>query len=175
MAIKINSTGIPSTLKEIESVWNNFYPGYPFAYSFLDEKIDALYKAEERSFQVITTFSLLAILIACLGLLGLTFYSTEQRRKEIGVRKVLGATVPNLVNIVTSEFMKLILLANLIAWPVSYYLINKWLLEFPYRTSVSLDLFIQASFWVILIAFLTISYTVVKSAVVNPIETLKYE
>lgn len=175
LAIKIGPNNITTTLAGIESVWKKFYPEYPFVYSFLDEKVDKLYKAEERSFNVITTFSLLAIFIACLGLLGLTFFTAEQKRKEIGVRKVLGASVAGIVQSVSFEFIKLVIIANLIAWPVSYYLMNMWLEGFAYRTSFDLFVFIESGLIALSIAFVTISYTVLRSALANPVKSLRYE
>ena len=175
LAVKVSPVNMSTTINNIEKVWNKFFPGYPFTFSFLDEKIDGLYKAEDRSFRVITTFSMLAIFIACLGLLGLTFYSAEQKRKEIGVRKVLGATVSGLVTTITSDFLKLVLIANLVAIPLSYYLANKWLDGFVYRTDIDVMIFVEAGLIALLIAFITIGYTVLRSATANPVEALKYE
>jgi len=175
LAVKISPNNVSETIDKIGEVWSKFYPEYPFLFTFLDDKINELYKAEERSFNVITTFSLLAIFIACLGLLGLTYFTAEQRRKEIGVRKVMGATVVSLVGTVTSEFMKLILVSNLIAWPLSIYMVNRWLESFAYRTDIEPFVFIKAAVIAVLIAFVTIGYTVLKSAMANPVKSLRYE
>lgn len=175
ISIKINPSNAQSTIKEIKSVWEKFYPSHPFDFSFLNEKIDSLYKAEERSFKVISTFSVLAIFIACLGLLGLTFYTTEQRRKEIGIRKVLGASIPNIINKISFEFLKLVAIANLIAWPISYIVVDKWLATFPYKVQINILVYIAAGIITFLISFLTIGVTVFRSAAANPIGSLRYE
>jgi len=175
ISIKISPNNVPATIKEIKSVWEKFYPAHPFDFSFLDEKIDSMYKAEERSFKVISTFSVLAIFIASLGLLGLTFYTTEQRRKEIGVRKILGASIPNIIQNISAEFLKLVLIANLIAWPISYLFVNKWLASFPYKVEISILVFISAAVIALGISLITIGYTVIRSAVSNPIESIRYE
>ncbi|MCK5050621.1 MAG: FtsX-like permease family protein, partial [Candidatus Cloacimonetes bacterium] len=173
--IKVSPNNIPETMKEIQQVWEKFYPDHPFNYSFLDEDVDKMYKAEEKSFRVISTFSILAIIIACMGLLGLTFYTTEQRRKEIGVRKIMGATIQNIIQNISAEFLKLVLIANVIAWPVSYLLVNKWLASFPYKVEISVLVFITAAAIAMGIALITISYTVIRSAAGNPIECIRYE
>jgi putative ABC transport system permease protein len=175
VSIKINPTNVPETIKEIKSVWEKFYPSHPFDYSFLDEKIDKIYKAEERSFQVISTFSILAIIIACMGLFGLTLYTTEQRRKEIGIRKILGASIPNIIRNISLEFLKLVLIANVIAWPVSYLLTNKWLASFPYKVEINILVFLTAGAIALGISLLTIGYTVLRSAASNPVESIRYE
>ena len=175
VSIKISPQNVPGTIKEIQNVWEKFYPAHPFDYSFLDEEIDKMYKAEEKSFRVISTFSILAIIIACMGLLGLTFYTTEQRRKEIGVRKILGASIPNIIQKISAEFLKLVLIANLIAWPVSYLLINKWLASFPYKVGINIFVFFTAGAIALGISLITIGFTVVHSAASNPIESIRYE
>ncbi|MBT4333570.1 MAG: FtsX-like permease family protein [Candidatus Cloacimonetes bacterium] len=175
ISIKISPQNVPETMKEIKLVWEKFYPEHPFVYSFLDEDIDKMYKAEARSFRVISTFSFLAIIIACMGLLGLTFYTTEQRRKEIGIRKILGASIPGIVRDISLEFLKLVVIANVIAWPISYFLVKKWLMNFPYKIDIGLDVFLLASGLALLISFVTIGYTVIRSAYSNPIDSIKYE
>ncbi len=175
VSIKVSPNNIPETMKEIQAVWEKFYPEHPFAYSFLDEDVDKMYKAEERSFRVISTFSVLAIIIACMGLLGLTFYTTEQRRKEIGVRKILGATIPNIIQDISEEFLKLVLIANIIAWPVSYLFVNKWLSSFPYKVEINITVFITAGLIALAISLITIGYTVMRSATNNPIDCIRYE
>ena len=175
VSIKISPQNVPETIKEIKLVWEKFYPEHPFVYSFLDEDIDKMYKAEERSFLVISTFSVLAILIACMGLLGLTFYTTEQRRKEIGIRKILGASIPNIVKNISLEYLKLVLISNAIAWPLSYYMMNKWQASFPYKVNISFSIFLMAGGIALLISFITIGYTVIRSSYSNPIESIRYE
>ncbi|NQV17442.1 MAG: ABC transporter permease, partial [Armatimonadetes bacterium] len=175
VSIKVSPINIPETMKEIQQVWEKFYPAHPFNYSFLDEDVDKMYKAEEKSFRVISTFSILAIIIACMGLLGLTFYTTEQRRKEIGVRKILGASILNIIQKISAEFLKLVLIANLIAWPVSYLLINKWLASFPYKVGINILVFFTAGAIALGISLITIGFTVFRSAASNPIESIRYE
>ena len=175
VSIKINPTNVPETIKGIKNVWEKFYPSHPFDYSFLDEKVDKMYKAEQKSFRVISTFSVLAIIIACMGLLGLTFYTTEQRRKEIGIRKILGASIPNIIRYISLEFLKLVLIANVIAWPVSYLLVNKWLASFPYKVEIDILVFLYAGAIALGISLITIGYTVIRSAATNPIESMRYE
>jgi len=175
ISIRINPNKMHETIQGIKKVWEKFYPTHPFDYIFLDEKVDKLYKSEETSFRVISTFSILAIIIACLGLLGLTFYTTEQRRKEIGIRKILGASIPNIIKFISSGFLKLVLIANLIAWPVSYLMINKWLESFPYKVGINFFVFLAAGSITLLISLITIGYTVLKSAANNPIKSIRYE
>ena len=175
VSIKLSSQNIPETMKNIKGVWEELYPEHPFDYTFLDEKIDNLYKTEEKSYRVISFFSSIAIFIACIGLLGLTMYTVEQRRKEIGIRKILGASIPNIVKNISLEFLKLVLIANAIAWPVSYLLINKWLASFPYKVNVNFSIFIMAGGIALLISFITIGYTVFRSSYRNPIENIRYE
>ena len=175
VSIKISPQNVPETMKEIKLIWEKFYPEHPFVYSFLDEDVDKMYKAEEKSFRVISTFSFLAIIIACMGLLGLTFYTTEQRRKEIGIRKILGASIPGIVKNISLEFLKLVVVANGIAWPVSYFLVKKWLMNFPYKIDIGLNVFLLASGLALLISLITIGYTVIRSAASDPIKSIRYE
>ena len=175
ISLRISPDNMRETIKGIEKVWKDFYPENPFSYSFLDEQVEKMYRAEERSFNVITTFSILAIFIACLGLLGLTFYTTEQRKREIGIRKVLGASIPDIIQKITKEFLWLIIISNVIAWPLSYVIINKWLSSFPYKVSCNLATFIFAGALALGIALITMGYTVIKSAITNPINTIHYE
>ena len=134
-----------------------------------------MYKAEQKSFRVISTFSVLAIIIACMGLLGLTFYTTEQRRKEIGIRKILGASIPNIIRNISSEFLKLVLIANVIAWPVAYFMMKKWLETFAYKIPIHVDVFILSGLVALCIALLTVSYQTIRAANTNPAEVMKYE
>jgi putative ABC transport system permease protein len=175
VSIKINPISVPETIKRIKNVWEKFYPAHPFDYSFLDEKVDKMYKAEQKSFRVISTFSVLAIIIACMGLLGLTFYTTEQRRKEIGIRKILGASIPNIIKNISMEFLKLVLIANMIAWPVAYFMMKKWLETFAYRIPIDVGVFLLSGLVALCIALLTVSYQTIRAANTNPAEVMKYE
>ncbi len=173
--VKVNSKNISATIGGLKDVMTKFYPEFPFEYHFLDESIDKMYKSEARYSNVISTFSAIALFIACLGLLGLTSYVTEQRKKEIGIRKVLGASVSNIMQIISSEFLVLVAIANLIAWPAAYYFMNKWLNDFAYRIDISLWTFVIAGGLALFLAMLTVSFQAVKAAVANPVKSLKYE
>ncbi len=174
-AIRINAGSVSSAVSEIEDAWKNVNPGRPFEYAFLDDEFNQLYKSEQNFAQLIVGFTWLAIFIACLGLFGLASYMTEQRTKEIGIRKVLGASIGNILIITTRQFVLLVLLANIIAWPLAYYFMNNWLLDFQYRIDIGYETFIAAAVLTILIAFLTVSFQAVKVAVTNPVKSLRYE
>jgi len=175
MAVKIKPDNISATLASIEKTWTKFIPEYPFTFSFLDEDINKLYQAEEQTAKIIRTFSIIAIFIACLGLFGLAAFTAEKRTKEIGIRKVLGASISNLIFLLSTEFTKWVLVANIIAWPVAYYAMHKWLQAFAYRVSIGLWTFFVAAGVAFVIALLTVSYQAVKSALANPVESLRYE
>lgn len=143
--------------------------------SFFNDDFAKLYASEQRTGQILTIFSVLAIIIACLGLLGLAAYTAEQRTKEIGIRKVLGATVSELIFMLTKEFTKWVLIANLIAWSVAYFFMNGWLENFAYRINLNVWVFILSSVSALLIAVITVSYQAIRAALANPIESLRYE
>ena len=149
--------------------------GRPLDFSFMDEQFNKLYTAEQKTGQIIIMFALLAILIACLGLFGLVTYAAEQRTKEIGIRKVLGANVPNIVTMITRDFLKLVLIAALIAFPVAWWAMNKWLQDFAYRVNLSWWIFIAAGLLTIVIALATISFQAIKAAIANPVKSLRTE
>jgi len=172
---KLKSDNISQTIGYIEKIREKFAPGYPSNYHFLDEALDDLYRSEERVGTIFRYFSVLAIFISCLGLFGLASFMAEQRTKEIGIRKVLGATVSNIIFLLSKEFAKWILVANIIVWPIAYYAANKWLQGFAYRTTIGLWIFILAAAMVLFIALLTVSYQSFKAATANPIDSLKYE
>ena len=171
--VKVKSANMSSTINSLKEVWAKFFPQYPFEYSFLDESIDKMYKSEERYSKVISTFSAVALFIACLGLLGLASFVTEQRKKEFGIRKVQGASIKSIVQLVTGEFMILVIVANVIAWPVAYFFMNKWLLSFAYRINISLWIFFGSGILALLIALTTVSVQAVKAAVANPVKSLE--
>ncbi len=175
ISLRIKGDNIHETLDYIEQKWNEFCPTFPFDFLFLDESLNELYTAEQKIGKVFTYFSILCIFIACLGLFGLAAYTTEQRTKEIGIRKVMGATTSNIVLILSKEFTKWVLLANIIAWPIAYLALNKWLENFAYRVNLTIPLFILAGLSALIIAFLTISFRAVKAASSNPADALKYE
>jgi putative ABC transport system permease protein len=174
-ALRIRPENIPGTLAFIEGKWKGLDPAHPFEYSFMDETFDKLYRGEEKLSQIFSIFSMLAIFIAALGLFGLTLFMVEQRTKEIGVRKVLGATVGNIFVLISREFALLVLIANLFAWPLAHILMRKWLQNFAYRVSLELWIFIFAAALAFVIALFTISFQAMKAAMANPVESLRYE
>lgn len=169
------SGNIPAAIDFLIGIWEKYNPDYPFEYSFLNEDFDSLYKSEEQLGEIFGVFSFLAVFIACLGLLGLASFAAEQKTKEIGIRKVLGATVTNIVSRFTFEFVKLILIANIIAWPIAYYGMNLWLNNFAYKSDITISIFISAGVIALLMAVATISFQAVKASLTNPAKTLKYE
>ena len=172
---RLQTDDVPGTLAAIEKVYRAFSVSHPFAFSFLDQDFEALYRAEQRLKSLFSAFTLLTILIACLGLLGLAAYSADRRTKEIGVRKVFGASTPGIVVLLLKDFLKLIGMALLLAFPVAYFAMHRWLQGFAYRTDVGLDVFLVSGILVGLIALVTISYQVIKAARANPVQSLRYE
>jgi putative ABC transport system permease protein len=134
-----------------------------------------MYQEEQKASKVIIYLAILAIFIACMGLFGLESYSIRQRTKEIGIRKALGASVPNIVRYLTTEFLKLLIIANSIAWPVAYFVMRKWLQYFPYRIEINIGVFILAGVFAFIIAALTVFYQAIKAARANPVNSLRYE
>jgi putative ABC transport system permease protein len=175
ISVKVRTANLPSTIKGIESKWNQAIPTRPFAYSFLDESFDKQYRAEDRFGKLFFNFAILAIFISCLGLLGLASYSTLQRTREIGVRKVLGASVSNIINLLSIDFLKLVLLAFVIACPVAWFFMNRWLQDFAYQTHLTWWMFVLAGIAAIVIAFVTISFQAIKAAIMNPVKSLRTE
>ncbi len=174
-AIRIAPDNIQETLKFIENTWKKMDPSHPYEYSFMDETFDQLYKSEERLGQIAGIFSTLAIFIAAMGLFGLTLFTLEQRTKEIGVRKVLGASVADIYVLVSKEFALLVLFANLFAWPTAYFLTRKWLQSFAYRTDIGIGVFVLSAALALLIALATVSFQAIKAASANPTGSLRYE
>jgi putative ABC transport system permease protein len=175
LAIKVSNEKLPALLSMIEKKWKTFSHNQEFDYSFMDEDFDNLYRAEQRTGKISLLFTTLAIFIACLGLFGLAAYTAEQRTREIGIRKVLGANVPDLVALLSANFLKLVVVAFIVAAPLSWLLMEKWLQGFAYRQSISWWVFVAAGTGAILIALLTISTQFIKAAIVNPVQSLKRE
>jgi putative ABC transport system permease protein len=173
--VKIAPENIPDTLRHIEAVSLQLAPEYPFDYSFLDQGVAAMYAAEQRLGRILTYFAILAILISCLGILGLSAFTAEQRTKEIGIRKVLGASAPGIVALLSGQFARWLLLANAAAWPVAYYAMHTWLRDFAYRTGLSLHLFILAGILSVLTAALPVVALSLKAANADPVKSLRYE
>jgi hypothetical protein len=174
-AMKISSDDIPKTIAFLENTWKKFSPEYPFEYSFLDEQVDKMYRTEQRLGSSFFYFTMIAIFIAYLGLFGLVSFSAERRTKEIGIRKVLGAQISNITWLVSKEFLLLVIIANIIAWPLAYYFMNKWLHNFAYRINIGLGIFLASSLIALVIALLTVSYQTIKAAMANPVDSLRYE
>jgi putative ABC transport system permease protein len=175
ISIKTRTENMANTLANLEKSWQDIVPNRPFEYFFLDEDFEKQYRTEERLGRIFTTFSTLAIFIGCLGLFGLISFEAQQRTKEIGIRKVLGASASNLIILLSKDFLKLVLISNLIAWPVAYYAMNQWLQDFAYRINLNVGTFIISGLIVLCIALFTISYQAIKAARANPIDSLHYE
>jgi putative ABC transport system permease protein len=175
MNIRIKADNIPQTIDHIGKAIGKIAPGHPFVYSFLDEEIESLYRTDRLVGKLIPLITIVAIIISCLGLFGLAAFSVERRTKEIGIRKVLGASIPNIIKLMSKEFLFLVLAANIVSWPVSWYIMSRWLQNFAYRTSVEIWIFFAAGLGALLIAFLTVFYQTAKVAIKNPVESLRYE
>ncbi len=172
---KVRRINYVSTIRFLKKKWGEVNKDIPFEYSFLDNKLNKLYIKETRFGSIVNIFSGLAVIIACLGLLGLSMFSIEQRIKEIGIRKVLGASMPGIIKLVTKEFIIIVLLSNLIAWPIAYYFMNKWLKDFGYHITISWWVFALAGGIALIIAVGTVSIQAIKAAIANPVKSLKYE
>ncbi|MDH4217310.1 MAG: ABC transporter permease [Candidatus Aminicenantes bacterium] len=175
LSIKINPYNIPDTLAFIERTWKAHSPEGDFSYSFLDDRLDRMYRTEQNLGKTLSYYTFIALLVACLGLFGLASFTTAQRRKEIGIRKVLGATEWNITLLTTKKFIGPVMGANSIAWPVSYFAMHKWLQNFAYRMDIGLWIFILTAVMSFGIAFLTVGYQSVKAALANPVDSLRYE
>jgi len=175
MNIRIKADNIPQTIDHIEKTIGKIAPGHPFVYSFLDEEIESLYRTDRLVGELIPLITIVAIIISCLGLFGLAAFSVERRTKEIGIRKVLGASITNIVKLMSKEFLFLVLAANIVSWPVSWYIMSRWLQNFAYRTSVEIWIFFAAGLTALLIAFLTVFFQTAKVAIKNPVDSLRYE
>ncbi len=175
ISVKVSQNNLPTTISAIENKWNALIPARPFSYFFLDEHFDEQYRSEQRFGKLFLNFSILAIIISCLGLLGLASYSTMQRTREIGIRKVLGATVSNIVNLLSKDFLKLVVIAIVIASPLAWFAMHKWLQDFAYRIPISWWVFAVAAIAAALIAVLTVSFQAIKAAVSNPVISLRSE
>ena len=175
LALRIRPENTAQTLSFLETQWKRFVPDAPFEYHFLDELIDWIYFNEQLTGKMLGIFSLLAIFVACLGLFGLAAFMVQSRTKEIGVRKVLGASTLHLVMLLAREFIFLVLLANLIAWPTAYYLMRDWLSGFAYQTDLNVLPFVASAIMALIIAFGTVSMQAIRAARSNPIDALRYE
>jgi putative ABC transport system permease protein len=172
---KVNPSQISQTILAVKEFYEQLYPGLPFEYFFMDEHFAKQYEADKRFGQLFTLFSGISVFIACLGLFGLVSYATVQRNKEISIRKVLGATVASILALLAKDFMKLVLFATIIAWPVAWWLIHEWLSNYARHTPIRTSFFIFPALVIILLALLTVSYQAIKAAVANPVKFLRNE
>jgi len=172
---RISPEDMSGTIGYMENMWKKFNPDYPFDYHFLDDDYDVLYHSEKQLGNILRDFAILAVFVSCLGLFGLASYMAEQRTKEIGIRKVLGATVAAIVQLLSREFVIMVVVANVIAWPLAYYVINRWLEEFAYRMDISWMDFMVAGAGALVITLLTVSYQALKAALTNPVKSLRHE
>jgi putative ABC transport system permease protein len=175
LSIKVVGSDAQQAIEHIERTWKQFIPHRPFEYDFLSVRYEKLYEAEQKQAQLFTIFSGLAIVIACLGLFGIATFNTLQRVKEIGIRKVLGASTPHLLAILSKEVVVLVVVANLVSWPMAWYVMNQWLNGFAYKIALSPLVFAGATVVALGIALLTVSSQTVRAALTNPSETLRYE
>ena len=172
---KIKSGNLPGVIGQLQSKWKSFVSAEPFDYNFLDTEFDEQYRSEHRLGSIFGIFAGLSIFIACLGLFGLSAFMAERRKKEIGVRKVLGASVHSVVALLAKDFLKLTLVAAVIAFPVAWYFMNKWLEDFAYRINITWTIFLIAGLSTLLITLVTISFQAISAAVANPVKSLRTE
>jgi putative ABC transport system permease protein len=175
ISIKVNPQNLSSTIASIRKKYDEFFPGNLFDYYFLDEKFNEQYSNDQLFGKVFSLFAGFAIFIACLGLLGLSLFATAQRTKEIGVRKVLGASVSNILVLLSRDFIKLVLIASIIAFPVAWWVMHKWLQDFAYRINIRWWIFFGAGLLAIIIALGTISFQAIRAAIANPVKSLRTE
>ncbi|HEU4472091.1 MAG TPA: ABC transporter permease [Flavisolibacter sp.] len=174
-SFKVKTADLPALLRQVEGKWRSMTTGLPFSYSFLDESFDSMYRSERRVGRIALVFSMLAIFIACLGLFGLAAFVAEQRTKEIGIRKVLGANVRGIVQLISKDFIKLVLISFVFAAPLAWWAMHKWLEDFAFRTSISWWIFLLAGAIALLIALATVSVQSVRAAFANPVDNLRNE
>jgi putative ABC transport system permease protein len=172
---RIRTENLPATLAYLREVYDRFKIRYPFEYFFLDDHFNQMYQAELKLGTVLITFSGVAIFIVCLGISGLAIHTAERRTKEIGIRKVLGASIPSILGLFYNELTRWILIANIIAWPVAYFFMSQWLQNFAYRINIGLWIFVVSAASAIFIALLTVSFQSIKAARANPVDSLRYE
>jgi putative ABC transport system permease protein len=175
LSIRIDGANFQQAIADLEKKWKAFLPTRPFEYQIMSDRYRHLYEEDQKQSQLFTIFSGMAIFIACLGLFGLATFNTLQRIKEIGIRKVLGATVPNILALLAREIVVLILVASLIAWPVAWFFMSQWLSSFAYHVDMNLLVYVLAAIGAVLLALLTVSVQTLRAALTNPSNTLRYE
>src|SRR5699024_460999 len=175
LLVRFNTGILPQTMEKFEGTFKEVVPDSAFEYTFLDKNLETLYASEQRTARVGLIFSILAIFVACLGLFGLAAFTAEQRRKEIGVRKVLGASVFNITQLLSKDFILLVLFSLVIAFPIALWLMEKWLQDFAYRIELGWLVFLVAGILAIVIALVTVSFQATKAAMANPVKSLRTE
>jgi len=175
LSIKLTGNNIPGELASVEKIWKTYMPEMPYQYTFLDENFNKMYQSEQRQETIFTVFACIAIFIACLGLFGLSAFEITQRIKEIGVRKVLGANVRSIVTLLSKDFLKLVLVATIIAFPIAWYAMSHWLQGFAYRISIQWWVFLLSAILALIVALVTVSFQAIKAAVANPVDSLRSE
>jgi putative ABC transport system permease protein len=175
MALRLKTQNAATVIEQVKKQWSSMAPGQPFQYTFMDADFNSIYDTEQRTGKLFITFAVFAVLIGCLGLFGLVTYAAEQRTKEIGVRKILGASIAGIVTLLSKDFARLVLISSLIAFPIAWWAMYKWLQGFAYRTAINPWVFVMAGIGAITIALLTVSYQAIKAAVANPVKSLRTE
>jgi putative ABC transport system permease protein len=175
MAVRISGTDVPETIEFLQQQWKAQMPGWPFEYFFLENDLEKLYKSENKMSKITLVFSGLSILVACLGLFGLSTFTAEQRKKEMSIRKVMGSSDSEIFMLFSKRFFSLILIANIVAFPLAYFLMKQWLASFAYQVNIDLSLFVLSGLAAAAIAFVTICYQALRAAHSNPAEVLKNE
>jgi putative ABC transport system permease protein len=175
LSVRLFPQNISSTIAYIQETWKKMVPYYPLDYFFLDASFEQMHIADKKMSELFSVFAVLAIFVACLGLFGLAAYTAEQKTKEIGVRKILGASVSNIYLLLSWEFLKWVALANILAWPVAYYAMHKWLQNFVFRVNIGWEIFLISAGVALVISVLTVSFQSIKAAVANPVDSLRYE
>jgi putative ABC transport system permease protein len=175
LSVKINGRQASQAITFIQSTWKNVFPEYPFTYQFLDDHFKEIYRTDSQISQMVGIMAGLAILISCLGLFGLASFSTEKRIREIGVRKILGASLKDIIFLLSKHFIGLVLIANLIAWPLAWLALHRWLQDYAYRVAISWWVFVLAGLAALLIALGTVSFLTIKAAMNNPVKSLRTE
>jgi putative ABC transport system permease protein len=174
-SMRLNTTDLTKTIGHIQQSWDKAFPGNPFEYFFLDDFFNRQYENEKKFGKLFTTFSILAMIVGCLGLFGLSAYTATQRTKEIGIRKALGSSSQGIFVLLSKEYVKLVALSIAVATPLVWYFMQSWIESFPYRTAITIEIFVLSGLVVLLISLLTVSYQTLRAARTNPVDSLRYE
>ena len=174
-SIRLLTNNLPQTVQQVQQSWTAAFPGNPFDYFFLDDYFNRQYASEQKFEQLFMIFAVLAIVISCLGLFGLSAFTASQRIREIGIRKVLGASVANITTMLSQDFLKLVMLSVLLVSPLTWFIMNSWLRNFSYRIQIDWWIFVLAGFVSLIIALITVSFQAIKAAMANPVNSLRSE